>query len=257
MSTDRVPITIGNIPIAKAIRKGEGADRQNLVFGWANAPFPGSDGPEVVSKRIYGNAPDGSLDEILQNVEEAYSRAFPSDHEMGTWYFIVATFTDHVIVEHQTFGPKPDTNKLFITPYTGGPDSASIVFGTPAEVEVEFVAKAIADDLLEHHTSAQPKVDLQGDRVPMDELEQAIYKFVLDSGRADVSHSEEVHGRLVESIVITDEKLIAMGVPEEVHDQITKGAWLGFQVDDATMDRVESGELAMFSIGGGAVRDPD
>ena len=33
-------VTIGNIPIVKHVRKGTGEDRQNLVFGWANAPFP-------------------------------------------------------------------------------------------------------------------------------------------------------------------------------------------------------------------------
>ena len=247
-------VTIGNIPIAKHVRKGTGEDRQNLVFGWGNAPFPAL--VEPIAK--FGTGPAaGSLEEELAEVEEAYSRDFPSSFENGTWYRVIATFFDHVIARHEMFDPRPDSLTLFSIPYTGGPDAESIVFGTPEEVEVEFVAKELAAQLAAPTAVALPKEDMQGDRIPMEELEQAVYKFVLSSGRADVGHSEEVHGVLIESFVVTDEKLTAMGVPEKVHDQINKGVWLGFLVDDKTMDQVESGELEMFSIGGGAIRDPD
>lgn len=251
----KVAVTIQNVPIAMRVRKGTGDDRQNLVFGWANAPFPAPTDEEPVAK--FGSGPAaGSLEAELAEVEEAYSRDFPSDHESGTWYRVIATFLDHIIARHEMFSPLPESMTLFSIPYTGGPDAASIVFGEPTEVEVEFVAKAIADQLV-LPAFPLPKVDLQGDRVPMDELEKAAYDFVRLSGRADVSHSEETHGVLIESVVVTDEKLEAMGMSETARSEMTKGLWLGFLVDDDTMDRVESGELSMFSIGGGAIRDPD
>lgn len=91
--------------------------------------------------------------------------------------------------------------------------------------------------------------DLHEDQIPPDVLEKAAYNFVLKYRDAGVEHEEMGVGRLVESIFLTTEKLTAMGISDPTY----KGAawWVGFKVDDpAVWKKVESGELAMFSIGG-------
>ncbi len=222
------------IPIAKSERRG----RQNLVFGWANVPYP-------VAKAL---SPDQSFEASIEDIRDAYNSQFPNDNDAGEWRWVMATFEDHVIVEAHS-----DAGSQFLQHnYVASGDT--FVFGEGVEVERVFVAKALVDQDERRRVAKAAKVDLEGDRVALSELERAAYEFTLSSGLADIDHDEVTHGRLVESFVVTDEKLEAMGVPEDARTQVSKGWWLGFHVDDATMDRVESGELSMFSIGGTAHR---
>ena len=226
------------IPIAKSERRG----RQNLVFGWANVPHP-------MAKALH--EPGESLEEAINNVRSAYGTQFPNDPDNNTWRWVMATFEDHVIVEISTSGGSEFLQHNFVV------NGDSIVFGEGVEVERIFVAKAMADqDERRRIAKAAAKVDLEGDRVALSELERAAYEFNLTSGLADIDHDEVTHGHLVEPFVVTDEKLEAMGVPEDARASVSKGWWLGFHIDDATMDRVEAGELSMFSIGGAAKRSP-
>ena len=230
-------IEILRIPIAKSERRG----RQNLIFGWANVPHP-------VMKALVD--PGESLEDAIADVSAAYHAQFPNDPDSNLWRWLMATFEDHVIVE-----VSDSSGSSFLQHnYTKSGDA--IIFGEGVEVERVFVAKALADQDERRRVAKAAKVDLEGDRVALSELERAAYDFTLTSGLADIDHDEVTHGRLVESFVVTDEKLEAMGVPEDARASVSKGWWLGFHVDDATMDRVETGELSMFSIGGEAKRSP-
>ncbi len=226
------------IPIAKSERRG----RQNLVFGWANVPYP-------VAKAAHLE-PGQSLEDAIADIGAAYHAQFPNDPDNNIWRWVMATFEDQVIVEVS------DSSGSNFLQHNFAQSGDAIIFGEGVEVERVFVAKALADQDERRRVAKAAKVDLEGDRVALSELERAAYEFTLSSGLADIDHDEVTHGRLVESFVVTEEKLEAMGVPEDARAQVSKGWWLGFHVDDATMDRVESGELSMFSVGGTAKRSP-
>ena len=97
----------------------------------------------------------------------------------------------------------------------------------------------------------QVVVDRQGDIIPPQELEDAAYEYVLEYRVANEGHTEMTRGHLVESMVFTPEKLEKMGLP--AHGAPT-GWWVGFKLDADTFAKVQSGELAMFSIEGEAVQ---
>lgn len=99
------------------------------------------------------------------------------------------------------------------------------------------------------------KVDTQGDVISMDEVERAAYDFVMDSREAEDMHSRSqtgaaAVGTLVESVVFTDEKLLKMGIPEELHSLFPRGWWVGFKVTPEEFALVQGGSRTMFSIAG-------
>ena len=56
----------------------------------------------------------------------------------------------------------------------------------------------------------------------------------------------------MESVVFTEDKLKAMGIPDET---VPYGWWVGFKIDDDdTWNKVKDGSYSMFSIEGTAVR---
>ena len=99
-------------------------------------------------------------------------------------------------------------------------------------------------------------IDHQGDIVDQDELEEGAYEYVLnfrDAGEEHVS-SLRKKARMVESVVFTEEKLEAMGIPQGT---VPYGWWIGFYVDDdKTWELIKSGHYKMFSIQGAAIREP-
>lgn len=91
-------------------------------------------------------------------------------------------------------------------------------------------------------------VDSQDDVISPETLEKAAYDYVLRSRDGGVMHEKMGVATLVESFVVTPEKLKALGLAE---DALPQGWWVGYRVDDADVwKRVKSGELSMFSIGG-------
>jgi hypothetical protein len=94
-------------------------------------------------------------------------------------------------------------------------------------------------------------IDKQGDIIPPDELEQAAYEFVLKWREADEMHTQVTKGHVIESLVVTPEKLDALGLPAK---SLPTGWWVGFKVDPATFAKVAAGDYAMFSIEGQAQR---
>lgn len=95
-------------------------------------------------------------------------------------------------------------------------------------------------------------IDKQGDIIPADELEAAAYEFVLKWREADAMHDQITRGQVVESLVVTDDKLAALGLATGA---LPTGWWVGFKVDPATFARVKAGDYSMFSIEGVAQRE--
>ena len=105
--------------------------------------------------------------------------------------------------------------------------------------------------------------DTQGDVIAESTLEDSAYSFVLDSRKGGEMHCDgqdgEVRcvGRLVESVIFTEEKQQAMR--KALHDQGIDADlnvkavfwWGGFKVDDPdTWNDITAGKLRAFSIGG-------
>lgn len=97
-------------------------------------------------------------------------------------------------------------------------------------------------------------IDKQDDFITPEDLEDAVYDFVLDSRDGGVMHVTKGDATLIESVVFTPEKLEAMGLAK---DAMPNGAWwLGYQVhNDEARELVKSGKLTAFSIEGVARRE--
>lgn len=95
--------------------------------------------------------------------------------------------------------------------------------------------------------------DTHDDQIDIADLEKAAYEFNLYFRETGVHHTGDAVGRVVESFVVTPEKLEKMGLDQ---DALPMGWWLGVQVeDDETFEKVKKGKLSMFSIQGTAVRE--
>jgi hypothetical protein len=103
-----------------------------------------------------------------------------------------------------------------------------------------------------------PLVDRDGDTIPTPVLESAMHGFMADYRSGGVMHDGDDEGIVVENLVVTAEKLEAMGIPADVAKSIPEGAFIGLKLDpeSETFQRVEAGELGMFSIYGKAVIQP-
>lgn len=102
--------------------------------------------------------------------------------------------------------------------------------------------------------------DHQDHQIEPAELERAFYEYAAVSGEGDEMHDREMHSVLVESFVVTGEKLEmllkAVGCDADVSGFQGVAAWVGYKVlDEGTWQRVKSGELKAFSIEGEAVRE--
>ena len=99
-------------------------------------------------------------------------------------------------------------------------------------------------------------VDYQQDMIDPEDLESAVYDYVLNFRDGGEEHNPDRRkvARLVESCVFTAGKLKAMDLPE---DAVPQGWWIGFYVDDDdTWNKIKDGTYQMFSIEGRAVREP-
>ena len=96
-------------------------------------------------------------------------------------------------------------------------------------------------------------VDTHDHIIPPEELESAVYDFNLIYRDLDEKHTEAIQGALIESFVVTPEKLEKMGLAP---DALPVGWWVGFWVPDpAVFAKVVSGQYSMFSIAGSAVME--
>ena len=96
-------------------------------------------------------------------------------------------------------------------------------------------------------------IDHSDEIIEPDALEDAAYMFNLEFRKSGVMHEGIAVGKLVESLVITQDKLEKMGLPK---DALPIGWWVGFYIeDDDIFDKVKKGQYKMFSIQGRAIRE--
>lgn len=94
--------------------------------------------------------------------------------------------------------------------------------------------------------------DWQKDIIEPEELESAAYEFVLLYREGGEMHERGGVAELIESVVFTEEKMKAMGIPEGT---LPVGWWIGFKVlDSEVWEKVKDGTYSMFSIEGAAER---
>ncbi len=94
--------------------------------------------------------------------------------------------------------------------------------------------------------------DFQQDVVEPEELENAAYKFVEFYREGGEMHERGGAAVLIESVVFTEEKMKAMGIPEGT---LPVGWWIGFKVTDQEVwEKVKDGTYPMFSVEGTAQR---
>lgn len=95
-------------------------------------------------------------------------------------------------------------------------------------------------------------LDWQGDITAPSVLEKAAYNFVLKFRATGEEHKGGIAGYLIESVMFTKEKMLAMGIPVGT---LPEGWWVGFYVPDAEIcEKVKNGKYKMFSIQGRAKR---
>lgn len=96
-------------------------------------------------------------------------------------------------------------------------------------------------------------IDRQGDWISPEEIEKAAYTYVVKSRTGGHQHKRSETGEafkaadMIESFVITDEKVEKMGLPEST----PRGWWVGYHVsDDDAWARIKDGRITGFSIHG-------
>lgn len=97
-------------------------------------------------------------------------------------------------------------------------------------------------------------LDWDGDVTLPEELEKAAYNYVLKYRETGEQHQGEAVGTLVESMMFTKEKQVALGIPDGI---IPEAWWVGFYVPDTEVfAKIKKGEYEMFSVQGKARRTP-
>ena len=92
-------------------------------------------------------------------------------------------------------------------------------------------------------------LDRQDDFIDSEEeLESAAYTYVLNSRDGGEMHIRRGVSKMVESVVFTEEKQRALGIPV---GSMPTGWWIGFKVtDNSVWNQVKKGEYAGFSVHG-------
>lgn len=94
--------------------------------------------------------------------------------------------------------------------------------------------------------------DWQNDIIEPEDLEKAAYEFVELYREGGEMHERGGAAVLIESVVFTEEKMQAMGIPAGT---LPIGWWIGFKVlDEEVWEKVKDGTYSMFSIEGEAQR---
>jgi len=94
-------------------------------------------------------------------------------------------------------------------------------------------------------------VDLQGDVIEADVLVKAVNEFMENVRVGKTMHVGEETGKVIHSLPVTKEICDALGIQSDLEGWI-----VAYKVyDDSVWDRVKSGELRAFSIGGRAQRE--
>ena len=99
-------------------------------------------------------------------------------------------------------------------------------------------------------------IDSQGDFIDdIGQLEKAAYDYVLHSRNGAEMHINQNVARVVESFVVTPDKLEALGLVSK-SDSVPAGWWIGFKVDDDSVwEKVKDGSYSGFSVHGKGQRE--
>ena len=99
-------------------------------------------------------------------------------------------------------------------------------------------------------------IDTQGDFIDdIAELEKSAYDYVLHSRNGAEMHVNQNVARVVESFVVTPDKLEALGLVAK-SDVIPAGWWIGFKVDDDSVwGKIKDGSYTGFSVHGKGQRE--
>ena len=133
-------------------------------------------------------------------------------------------------------------------------------FGVPVKtVQFDIVSKNAEQRrvygwaMLSRTKSGKPVVDLQGDIVEPQDLEDAAANFLREARVGGEMHKGSAHSDLIASLVTTPEIVKALGLPE---GQLPVGWFVGFEVLAELFSRVKQGSRLAFSIEGEAETEP-
>ncbi len=209
-------------------KKFDQAPRGTISYNPGNRK-QGKKGTVVITSYVGEHAPHKISNDLVRLATDA----IPKDKR-----------EDYVVETHEGLSKKYDIEVEFTmqedTVITGTiskvDKSKHQVFGWASIVEVD----------------GQPLEDRQGDIMTSDDLEHMAYNFVLDCRKAGEMHQRSNNiGKLIESIVFTQEKQTAMGI-----DLGQVGWWVGFHIDDPDVwAKVEDGTYKAFSIHGKGIRE--
>jgi len=200
--------------------------------------------------------PDNSIDRVLL-VHALESSEHPSDMLGEVWRVLGGG-------EKGLGKDKAEKAKKYVGPYKIEPVNKANI--DPAKYEFDGeVKKSDAEKRQVFGWCSLSKVDgvdvvdRQGDYVPIDEMEKSAYHYVVNSRKGGDMHQrvgdQPLHtSDLIESFVVTPEKLEAMGLEP---DAVPHGWWVGFKVNDEQQwENVKKGDRVHFSIHGKGRREP-
>jgi len=136
------------------------------------------------------------------------------------------------------------------------------------DVDIEFSGDISKMDTDKHQVFGWASVtkvdgkdvlDRQGDYISLEEIEKSAYHYVHHSRKGGNMHARDgevpLHtSDMIESFVVTPEKLSKMGLDE---DALPHGWWTGFKVNDEDLwQQVKDGKRVGFSIHGKGIRTP-
>lgn len=98
--------------------------------------------------------------------------------------------------------------------------------------------------------------DHSGDTWDIKEVEKTAHEFVLECRVGGESHIVKGGAELVESMVFSRELQDALEIDIKKDGESVEGWFVGFRInDEELLQKVETGELPMFSIGGTGIRE--
>lgn len=219
--------------------------------GYTDLIETGQDNP--ILKKFFNDASTESVSEV-----EAALNKVKSPKDVATTAHELAALIhgqDLVYITNGTHDKTDDANKFEMSGDIVKLDNSQhMVFGWASIVTID--GKEITDT--------------QDDMISVNTIENAAYEFVLYARKGGEMHQSGADGnvtgigRLIESVVFTHEKQTAMlnslhaqGIGGAILDLRCEGWWIGFKVDSQeTWNKVVSGDLKAFSIGGKGKRDP-
>ena len=210
-----------------------------------------SDGRDV----IYAQVAAGQLEKVHDGLLEALKKQ--GIELEGTF----PTYKPHMTLAYIEHGAEFELKELDAA---GTATKVMIGHGWESTKENNYtIAKTVDDKRLvfgwasiSFTADGEQLEDLQHDLINPEDLEEAVYEYVLnfrDTGEEHRPHLRK-KGKLVESCVFTLEKQRAMGLPDGI---LPVGWWIGFKIeDDEAWEKVKNGTYRMFSIEGKAQRVP-